>query len=246
MALREDFESTGNWLFRWRSYLPIAVIGMFLLAMLDYQYPWQQHGLTYVWEGLCLLVSFLGFAIRIVTIGHTPKNTSGRNTKEQIADSLNTSGIYATVRNPLYLGNFFMALGMAMFPQLWWLVLLYCLIFWLYYERIIFAEEAFLRHKFGDAYLQWANTTPVFIPRLRQYSKAQLPFSLRNVLKREYNGFFAIVAMFVLLKTFGIWIVEGQLRLDPYYAILLGVGFALWLVLRTIKKTTTWLHVDGR
>lgn len=28
MALKEDFESSGNWLFRWRSYLPILVIGI--------------------------------------------------------------------------------------------------------------------------------------------------------------------------------------------------------------------------
>lgn len=117
MALQEEFENSGVWLFRWRSYLPLALIG-----------------------------------IRIFTIGHTSKRTSGRNTKRQIADTLNTTGIYSVVRHPLYLGNFFMFLGVMLFAHLWWLLLIYILVFWLYYERIMFAEEAFLRKNFGDEY----------------------------------------------------------------------------------------------
>ncbi|MGC9453013.1 MAG: methyltransferase family protein, partial [Oceanipulchritudo sp.] len=49
--------------------------------------------------------------------------TSGRNTKQQVAYSLNTTGFYSVVRNPLYLGNFFMYLGIALFTHHWWLVL---------------------------------------------------------------------------------------------------------------------------
>ena len=184
MALREQFESTGNWLFRWRSYLPIALGGIFLLALREYEYPGQNEKLDHLWEVLCLLVSFLGLGIRIFTVGHTPAGTSGRNTKNQIAETLNTTGIYSIVRNPLYLGNFFMGLGIALFAHLWWLTLIYVLVFWLYYERIIFAEEAYLRNKFGNQYLEWANWTPVFIPKFSQYRNANLPFSLRNVLKR--------------------------------------------------------------
>lgn len=36
--------------------------------------------------------------------------------------------------------------------------------FWLYYERIIFAEKVYLRRKFKDEYLQWATVAPVFVP----------------------------------------------------------------------------------
>lgn len=142
MALREEFEKTGNWLFRWRSYLPLIVIGIFLLSLREYEYPGRSEQLDHIWEAICLIISFVGLGIRFFTIGHTPKGTSGRNTKKQVAETLNTTGIYSIVRNPLYLGNFFMGLGIALFAHLWWLTLIYILLFWLYYERIIFTEES--------------------------------------------------------------------------------------------------------
>jgi protein-S-isoprenylcysteine O-methyltransferase Ste14 len=246
MALREEFENTGNWLFRWRSYLPLIVIAIFLLALREYEYPGHSEKLDHIWEVVCLLVSFLGLGIRIVTIGHTPRGTSGRNTKKQVAETLNTTGLYSVVRNPLYLGNFFMWLGIALFAHLWWLTLIYILVFWLYYERIIFAEEAYLRDKFGNEYLEWANKTPAFIPKLSQYRKANLPFSLRNVLRREYNGFFAVIVILFVLETVGEIFVKGRLEFDLGWIFLLGIGFVVWMVLRSLKKYTKVLNVKGR
>ena len=124
MILKEEFEKTGNWLFRWRSYLPLTVIGIFLLALRDYESPGPGEYSELLWEVFCLNVCFFGISIRILTIGRTPKGTSGRNTKKQVADTLNTTGVYSVVRNPLYLGNFFMWLGLALFAHLWWLTLI--------------------------------------------------------------------------------------------------------------------------
>jgi len=246
MALREEFESIGNWLFRWRSYLPLLVIGIFLLAMREYEYPGHSEKLDELWEIFCLVVSFLGLGIRIFTIGYTPKGTSGRNTKKQAANVLNKTGIYSVVRNPLYLGNFFMGLGLALFAYLWWLTLIYILIFWLYYERIIFAEEAYLRKKFGDEYLNWADVTPVFIPKFSNYKKPNLPFSLRHVLRREYSGFFAVIVVLFILEVAGDLFAENKFEVDLMWVIILGVGFIVWMTLRTLKKKTTLLNVDGR
>jgi len=246
MALREEFESTGNWLFRWRSYLPLIMIGIFLLALREYEYPGHSEYLDHLWEAFCLTVSFLGLSIRIFTVGHTPKGTSGRNTREQVADTLNTSGIYSVVRNPLYLGNFFMGIGIALFAHLWWLTLIYILVFWLYYERIIFAEEVYLRNKFGDEYLEWANVTPVIVPKLRNYRKPNLPFSLRNVLRREYNGFFAVIVVMFILEVAGDLIYENKFDPDLMWYILFCIGLIVWISLRTLKKYTTLLNVQGR
>ena len=62
-----------------------------------------------------IIISFLGEAIRIFTVAYTPAGTSGRNTKQQLADTLNTTGIYSLLRHPLYLGNFFMFLDTFIF-----------------------------------------------------------------------------------------------------------------------------------
>lgn len=162
MPLREELERSGNWLFRWRGYLPLVAVGIVLLAMRDYEYLGHSEKLDHIWEAFCLIVSFLGLGIRIFTVGSVPGGTSGRNRRKQVADSLNTKGMYSVTRNPLYLGNFFMGLGVALFAHLWWLTTIYILLFWLYYERIIFAEEEYLRNKFGDEYLEWASKTPAF------------------------------------------------------------------------------------
>jgi protein-S-isoprenylcysteine O-methyltransferase Ste14 len=188
-------------------YLPLLMVGIFIFALSDFEYIGHSEKWDKLWEIVCLLVSFLGLGIRGFTIGFTPKGTSGRNTKRQKAAILNTTGMYAVVRNPLYLGNFFMWLGIAMFAGLWWLILIYGMTFSLYYERIIFAEEAFLKEKFGDRFLDWARRTPAFIPKFNKWEQPSLPFSFRNVLRREYNGFFAVV-----ITMFGLEVVSEHVK----------------------------------
>ncbi len=246
MALKEHFEGSGNWLFRWRSFLPLGVIAIFFLSLRDFHFIANSHHLDHLWEIFCLAVSFFGLGIRVLTIGYTPKGTSGRNTKQQIADTLNTTGIYATTRNPLYLGNYFMGLGIALFVHTWWLALIYSLIFWLYYERIIFAEETYLRKKFGQTYMNWADRTPAFLPKPWQYTKPSLPFSLKNVLRREYSGFFAVVVCMFLMETIGDTLIFHKLYFETEWLYALGISFVIWFSLRALKKKTHLLDVEGR
>lgn len=246
MALQEEFERSGSWLFQWRSYLPLSLIGVVLLAMREFHYPGGSKTLDHLWESVCLLISFFGLGIRVFTVGHTSQATSGRNTKRQVADTLNTTGIYSVVRHPLYLGNFFMFLGVVLFAHLWWLTFIYILAFWLYYERIMFAEEAFLRKKFGDEYMTWANNTPAFIPRFRNYRKPDLPFSLKKVLRKEYNGFFSVIIVMFILEHLGEIALNGKLELDLHWTILLSLGFIVWATLRILKKKTTLLKEHDR
>ncbi len=246
MALREEFEKSGNWLFRHRSNLPLLMVGLIIVCMRKFQYLGHSEAIDDCWEAFCFLVSFLGLGIRILTIGHTPKGTSGRNTKEQIAETLNTSGIYSVVRHPLYLGNFFIWLGIALFPHQWELAMICILTFWVYYERIMYAEEAFLVGKFGKAYEDWASETPAFIPDLRKWKRPDLPFSLKNVLKREYNGFFVIVLSMFSLEITGNLFQYGKAGIGPMWSTILAAAFVIWATLRFMKKKTMLLHVEGR
>ena len=238
MTLREEFEHTGNWFFRWRSYLPLTVIIFYLLALSDYEYLENNKQTENLWRVICLVVSFTGLFIRIFTIGYLPEGTSGRNTKEQIAETLNTKGMYSVVRNPLYLGNFFMVLGVTLFVHIWWLTIIYILIFLLYYERIIIAEEAYLEKKFEDMYLDWVNRTPVFIPKFSQYQKTNTPFSLKKILRQEYHSFFALIVVMFILETTCSLYAEGELNFDLKWVVLLGFGSIIWGVLRVLTKYT--------
>lgn len=124
--------------------------------------------------------------------------------------------------------------------------MIYILAFWLYYERIMFAEEAFLRKKFGDEYLTWANNTPAFIPRFRNYRRPDLPFSLKKVLKKEYHGFMAVIVTMFILEQFGEIAMGEKFHLDTHWVVLLFFGFVVWATLRILKKGTTLLNEHGR
>ena len=198
-------------------------------------------------ELLFLGVSLLGQVIRIVTVGFTPRNTSGRNTVNgQIADELNVTGIYSLLRHPLYLGNFFMWLGPVLFLRSAWFAIVFGLLYWLYYERIMFAEEQFLRKKFGDIYDKWSETVKPFIPFFSGYIPSKLTFSLRNVLKREYNSFVNIFLIFTLLDLFRNYFLSERIYLTNMWLYIFASSFVIWIVVRTIHKHTKWLEVEGR
>ncbi len=243
-------DRSGNWLFRWRSFLPLVLYVMaFTLILLNMDKDANHENLNWIWT--CVGVSLFGLIIRAFTIGFTPAGTSGRNTKEgQVAEALNTKGIYSMCRHPLYLGNFFMWLGIIMYVGNHWFTVACVLLFWLYYERIMFAEEYFLRKKFGDKYLYWSDKVPAFFPKLTAYKSSGVGFSLRNVLKREYNGFFAVFLSFALLDALKNYLFYKSFRLEdilnPFWQWALIISFVVFLVLRTMKKQTSLLDVKGR
>jgi protein-S-isoprenylcysteine O-methyltransferase Ste14 len=244
--LSKQMAQSGSWLFKWRSYLPLAVVAVIVPGLLNFSYPLNSHSWDLAYEMVCLFISMFGLAIRCYTIGYVPAGTSGRNTKSQIADTLNTTGIYSIVRNPLYLGNFFMMLGVVSFVRLWWADLVFCLLFCVYYERIIIAEETFLESKFGVEYLEYARRTPAFFPRFKCWVKPNLPFSFRNVLKREYSGLFAVILLMFLLEVVEDYVVEGELEFDPVWVTLLAASAVIYVTLRTLKRRTRLLRVEGR
>jgi protein-S-isoprenylcysteine O-methyltransferase Ste14 len=245
MALVHEFENSGNWLFKRRSWLPVFMIVAGIVMM----YLGNRQAILFDMrdELIFLGVSLLGEVIRIVTVGFAPKNTSGRNTVNgQIADELNTTGIYSLLRHPLYLGNFFMWLGPVLFLRSIPFTIVFILLYWLYYERIMFAEEQFLRRKFGEAYDKWSEKVSSFIPWSFNFIPARLSFSLRNVLKREYNSFINIFAIFTLMDLFRNYFLSGRIYFTGMWIYLMAASFLIWIVVRTIHKQTKWLEVEGR
>lgn len=251
MELRENFEKTGAWLFRRRSHLPLLVLPIVMVGLRDFAYPEGSHTLDVRWEMLCLGVGLVGLVVRCCTVGFVPHGTSGRNTTDgQIAHSLNTTGLYSLVRHPLYLGNYFLWLGPALFPRKWWIPLIVSLAFALYYERIAFAEESFLRREFGGEFDWWAAQTPAFWPFARgwpeRWRRPSLPFSLRTVLRREYSALLGLVATLAALEIASDYAATGRVFLDQLWlTLLLGTGAIYW-VLRSLKRHTRVLHVPGR
>ena len=252
MALVHSFERSGNFLFKYRGQIPVI---LFVLAI-PVIYVTDLSGLSSneinVYTTASIALSVLGFVIRAYTIGTTPKHTSGRNTSEQVAEVLNSTGIYAIVRHPLYLGNYFMWIGIVAYTFNLWFVLAVSLAYWLYYERIMFAEERFLERKFGESYVTWSNKVPAFWPKFSLWVKSVVPFSMKPVLRREYSGFLATVVGFLFvdfLRYFIPMAEHGQLEHfsmpDKHY-IIFGVAVAITLLFRSLTKYTSLFDEEGR
>ena len=245
MALVHEFENSGNWLFRRRSWLPVFMVAAGIL----YMYTGNRQAIIYDMrdELIFLGVSLFGQMIRIFTVGYAPRNTSGRNTEiGQLADELNMTGVYSLIRHPLYLGNFFMWLGPVLFLRSISFTIVFFLLYWLYYERIMFAEEQFLRRKFGEIYDKWSEKVSSIIPWSFNYIPSKLSFSLRNVLKREYNSFVNIFVIFLFLDLFRNFFLTERFYFTGIWLHLSIAAAIIWLVVRTIHKTTRWLEVEGR
>jgi hypothetical protein len=131
--------------------------------------------------------------------------------------------------------------------------LVYIMFFYLYYERIIFAEEYFLRGKFAEGYLRWADKTPAFIPRLSGYIKPNLDFSFKNILKREYPSLFGIIVVFTVFDLIQVYFQEPYLRIQnplgiwkDFHTYFFGFGVLFYITTRIIVKATKLLEVEGR
>jgi protein-S-isoprenylcysteine O-methyltransferase Ste14 len=242
VTISEHFRRSGDWLFRKRSFLPLLLVVPAIAALAHYTYPLGSHIADELLEVACLAVCFLGLGIRALTVGCTPSGTSGRNTRDHAASTLNTAGMYSVVRHPLYLGNFIIWIGLSMFLHTWWLTVIVALAFWLYYERIIYAEEAFLQEKFGSAFTEWANRTPMFVPRLCNWRRSELPFSFRKVLRKEYTGFYGIILVLACFEFAGDAILNHKPHLDTPWVVMLVIGTAAYTTLRILKKKTQLLR----
>lgn len=237
MALLHSLESEGNWLFKRRGWLPVVLFALAIPVILNTNYNDISDNVKRYAFVLAVVVSFIGQWIRAYTVGTTPASTSGRNTEEQVAESLNSTGIYSTVRHPLYLGNYLMWIGIVIYTLNAWFVLVVSLMYWLYYERIMFAEERFLERKFGKAYLDWSLKAPAFIPRFSQFVKASIPFSFTTVLRREYTGILNTVIGFLFVDVLRYYSAFGEFKFFPYQGYILAVTVVMVLILRTLKKS---------
>lgn len=249
MALQEELKTQGDFLFKHRSFLPLIILVIGLSVFGYGKYNGQENlpsWLSGSYKYICLGIALLGLMIRIFTVGHTPKGTSGRNTKKgQRAYELNSTGIYSTVRHPLYLGNFFMWLGVAMLTENAWFIVAFILFYAFYYERIMYAEENFLRNKFGQEYLTWAEDIPAIIPSFKNYSKPKYPFSIKKVLKKEKNGFCAVFLLFWVFEVVGNYIKTQEFELiKDYWFYGAIISFVIYLILKVIKKLRLLDEID--
>lgn len=238
----------GNWLFRWRSYVLAAFIPLVLYSLYGPE-PVEAafgKGVDSAYEMVCAAVAGLGLLLRCLTVGFVPAGTSGRNTRSQVAESLNTTGMYSLTRNPLYFANAVTVMGIAMFTQSLVVMLSLTLFLVVYLERIIAAEERFLTEKYGEVYLAWARRVPAFFPRFSGWHAPEMGFSVKTVLKREYTTLLILVGSLCAIDQIRDMGSQANPHWDLHWFVLLGLSLFSYVSLRWMKKHTGLLDVEGR
>src|SRR5688572_28506145 len=150
------------------------------------------------------LLAVVGQAARVFTIGLAYIIRDGKDHKVY-AEDLVTSGLYSHVRNPMYVGNFFLIIGLAIASNSWVFALAGVTLALGMHKTIVAAEESFLRSKFGPQFVAYCARVPRWVPRLSGIVRTVrgMHFEWRRVIAKEYAAtfdWFSAVAVVVLIN----------------------------------------------
>jgi len=186
--VQSAWDMAGAVFFRIRSFAPLPIIYVVVGQSWDaHRFPGPGGAaVDATLNGVGLALCVLGALIRFVTLGFIPHGTSSQS-RTLRAPQLNTDGPYAVVRHPLYLGNFFITVGLlciAHEPWAWTLGFGY----WLLSHALISrAEEQLLQRTFGARYDEWAARVPGWVPALSKLGQLKGPFDWKRAVQREVN-----------------------------------------------------------
>jgi protein-S-isoprenylcysteine O-methyltransferase Ste14 len=137
-----------------------------------------------------------GMAFRMYTASYL----FGRHIETEIGASfLCSSGPFAYIRNPLYLGNFIIGIGMAVSLNEWYGYAIFFCQYTLVYSFLIPYEERYLLDKFGYVYTDYSTQVRRFLPRLRGY-KGQtkvIPKYKLGVLSEKYHVMILVLGFLI-------------------------------------------------
>jgi len=183
----------GGWLFRQRTWLPLPLVAALLLI----PPPSDAPGAS-LWIIGALVVA-IGEATRLWAVHHIGAISRTRSDR---LGPLVSSGPFAFIRNPLYVGNIFLWAGFALSAQLVWLAPIVVVLLALEYHAIVRWEEGLLSERIGEPYVQYVARVPRWLPSWSSPAVPSVPaetFSWRQTLFSERGTLIAIGAGFALL-----------------------------------------------
>lgn len=183
-----------NFLFKARGYTPIPIIILILL----------QSDMSFWLSLIGLLLALIGEALRLWAVKAAGGRTRTRNVG---AKELCTWGPFSHVRNPLYIGNGLIYIGMVLFAggKFMLPILIFTFAYLIFqYGMIISLEEETLTKIFGEEYLQYKENVPRLIPKLKPWERrahgSYLPWKKVFRTERTTLLVFTLFVISVVLK----------------------------------------------
>jgi len=187
----------GKILFNYRSYTPLPFVFLMILFM-------QPTIISLLIGGLFVI---FGEWIRIWSVSYAGSET--RTTDGVGGSNLVTQGPYSIIRNPLYLGNIsiYIGVGVMSFAFFPYLTIIAALFFIFQYYLIIFNEEEFLATKYANTFPIYCQNIHRFLPfpkRLPTEVQSKLQLNVMEGFKSERRTIQAIIiiTIIILIKFF--------------------------------------------
>jgi protein-S-isoprenylcysteine O-methyltransferase Ste14 len=171
--------------YRFRAFL---VSPPFIFALIWFKFETELD--WFIWT-LGVSIFILGLLLRIWAQQHLPYRL-------RVKKHLVTTGPYSFLRNPIYLGNLLICLGLVVTSELLWFVpiaLFYCFSI---YSLAVRYEEGHLSKKYGEPYRKYMSEVPKWFPRTIRFGNLQIKNEyIRPAIFAEIHSIFALLPFLV-------------------------------------------------
>ena len=186
-------------------------------------------------------VTIIGQLIRIITIGLVYIIRGGKD-RRVYAEDLVTTGIFNHCRNPLYVGNILILVGLGIASNSLLFMAVFTPLFLFFWQAIVLAEENYLRDKFGDQYDQYCKRVDRWLINFKGIGKTlrSMQFKWKRVIIREYNATYLWMTGVVLIVMKHFYFHDDQFDFHknlPVFISILAALIILYLFARWLKKS---------
>lgn len=238
-ALHRWNVAAGNFFFKYRNSAFPLIFALAILLMRPRMLlgdPALDRWLILTGAGIAVL----GQAIRLTTIGFEYIDRGGKEGKVY-ASRLVDRGVYGLSRNPMYVGNALIAVGMSMVtgsPQAY-LVLIPLFLF--IYEAIVAAEEHYLAPRFGAEYRAYCARVPRWLPALGNIPRAfaGMRYNWKRSLRQDLSTITALLLGLILFPLWRLLFIAGleaATAAAPRAVLLAGAVLVVYGALVWMKK----------
>ena len=225
----------GNFLFRNRNGIfPIFYLMLFVPSRQVFTNP-----VTAMIIGFT--VTIIGQLIRIITIGLVYIIRGGKD-RRVYAEDLVTTGIFSHCRNPLYVGNILILVGLGIASNSLLFMAVFTPLFLFFWQAIVLAEENYLRNKFGEQYNDYCKRVNRWLinPNGLGTTLGSMQFKWKRVIIREYNSTYIWMtgAVLIVMKHFYFHADGFDFKKNlPMFISILVLLLLLYLFARYLKKS---------
>lgn len=225
----------GNFLFRNRN----GIFPLFYLMLFVPSWEVFTDPVTAMIIGFS--VTIIGQLIRIITIGLVYIIRGGKD-RRVYAEDLVTTGIFAHCRNPLYVGNILILVGLGIASNSLLFMAVFTPLFLLFWQAIVLAEENYLRNKFGEQYNVYCKRVNRWLINFKGIGKTlgSMQFKWKRVIIREYNATYIWMtgAVLIVMKHFYFHDAQFDFKKNlPVFISILILLLLLYLFARYLKKS---------